>query len=233
MTDRPSIVIQPDPSSLADAAARHIAQAIRDIVGAGRRCSMGLAGGGTPRAIFERLAAMDDIPWAEVDFYYGDERCVPPDDPDSNHRMASESLLTPIGAAPSQIFRMEAEREDRDQAAADYAALLPDSIDLLLLGMGPDGHTASLFPDHEAIGERALRVIPVIGPKPPPWRLTITIPVIEAAAEVIVLAHGANKAEMVARAIEGTRDLSVVPIQAAIPGTWFLDEAAASGLKKD
>lgn len=233
MTQTPTLVISADPAAMAKSAATHIAEAISEVVSQGRRCSLCLAGGGTPRATYSVLAAMEGIPWAQVDFYYGDERCVAPDDADSNHRMARESLLGPLNIAESQIFRMPADDEDREAAAAQYAASLPASLDVLLLGMGGDGHTASLFPGHEAMSERERAVVPVKGPKPPPWRLTITAPVVEAAARVFVLAHGAGKAPKVAQALQGTRDIVAVPIQLAASGngTWFLDTASAAQLK--
>ena len=208
MTQTPTLVISPDPAAMATSAANHIAQAISEVVSQGRRCSLCLAGGGTPRATYSVLATMEGVPWAQVDFYYGDERCVAPDDADSNHRMARESLLGPLNISESQIFRMPAELGDREAAAAQYAAALPESLDVLLLGMGGDGHTASLFPGHEAMSERDRAVVPVKGPKPPPWRLTITAPVVEAAARVFVLAHGEGKAPKVAQALQGARDIA-------------------------
>jgi 6-phosphogluconolactonase len=123
---------------------------------------------------------------------------------------------------------MEGERDDRDAAALAYDALLPERLDLLLLGMGPDGHTASLFPGDPALREPARRVLPVFGPKPPPWRLTLTPPAIRAAREVFVFAFGASKAPKVREALEGPDDPASTPIQLARDGVWFLDRAAAS-----
>ena len=227
---RPEIVVAANPAAMADEAAARIAAVITDTVRERGRCSFCLAGGGTPRGIFEIMAKNDAIPWEGIDFYFGDERCVAPDDKDSNYRMAHESMLGPRKIAAAQIVRMEADRDDRDAAADDYSAGLPASIDLLLLGMGPDGHTASLFPGHAAMNERERLVVPVKGPKPPPWRLTITVPVIEAARNTFVLSHGEGKAAMIARAIDGEVDLNDCPIQAALGGVWFLDEGSASKL---
>ncbi len=230
MTERPEIVIVANPEALADAAAARIVSIVQAAAEAGQRCSIGLAGGGTPRDIYTRLA-LAEVPWDRVDFYFGDERCVPPDDVDSNYLMASQSLLAGLEGSGARIFRMEAEAEDREAAADAYAALLPPRIDVLLLGMGPDGHTASLFPGHEAMQERARLVVPVKGPKPPPWRLTITAPVIEAAVHTLVMAHGASKAEMISRVIDGPYNPQETPIQLALKGgIWFLDEAAAAQL---
>lgn len=125
---------------------------------------------------------------------------------------------------------MEAERPDREAAALEYDRSLPERLDILLLGMGADGHTASLFPGSAALDQRDRRVLAVRGPKPPAERLTITPPVIEAASEVGVIAAGADKAEMAARAIEGPLDPQALPVQLARRGVWFLDQAAASRL---
>jgi 6-phosphogluconolactonase len=125
---------------------------------------------------------------------------------------------------------MEAERSDRDAAAREYECLLPPRLDVLLLGMGSDGHTASLFPGSDALDELHRLVIPVVGPKPPRERLTITPPVIEAARKVAVIATGDDKAAMVARAIEGAFTPRAVPVQLARRGVWFLDRAAAAQL---
>ena len=231
MSRRPEIVIAADPAAMAEKAAARVASVVHEAVDARGRCSLCLAGGGTPKAVYELMARNDALPWSKMDFYFGDERCVPPDDEDSNYLMASGSLLGPRGIAEGQIKRMKGEDPDREAAADAYAALLPEAIDVLLLGMGPDGHTASLFPGHEAMGETTRRVVPVKGPKPPPWRLTITAPVIEAARHTFVLAHGAGKASMINRAINGDYDPSDCPIQCGLEGgVWFLDEAAAAEL---
>jgi 6-phosphogluconolactonase len=223
----PRVVVSDTPAAMAAAAARAIAAGIREAVQARGSCSVCLAGGGTPRPIYELLRAEADLPWGEVDIYYGDERCVPPDDPDSNHRMASESLLEGL---PARVHRMEAESTDRQAAADRYAADLPQNLDVLILGMGGDGHTASLFPGQDATEEREQKVVVVEGPKPPPWRLTITAPVIEAARQTVVLVTGAGKAGMVARVLRGPLSVRDLPIQLARGGTWYLDQAAAAEL---
>jgi 6-phosphogluconolactonase len=126
---------------------------------------------------------------------------------------------------------MPAENPDREAAARAYEALLPDSIDVLVLGIGEDGHTASLFPGAASLREAERRVLAVVGPKPPPERLTITPPVILAARHRIVLASGAGKADAIARALEGPWDPDTTPIQLAKRGAWFVDPPAASKLK--
>lgn len=235
MGDADLIIITEDAEELACTGARHIARAAREAVNSQGHCSLGLAGGSTPRSIYEKLRLLPDtegLPWEEIDFYFGDERCVPPDDDESNYRMARESLLSHPRCTEGRVHRMEAERQDREEVAAVYARLLPDPLDLLLLGMGPDGHTVSLFPGSPALEERRKYVVAVQGPKPPPWRLTITPPVIRSARAVLVLVSGQHKAEALARALEGPLDAAGVPVQLARHGTWIVDRAAASKLKK-
>ncbi len=229
------LIIAEDAADLARVGARRIARAAREAVNSRGHCSLVLAGGGTPRSIYEKLRLLPDpegLPWGEIDFYFGDERCVPPDDSESNYRMARETLLSHPRCTEEQVHRMEAERQDREEAAAAYAQLLPDPLDVLLLGMGPDGHTVSLFPGSSALEERRKRVVAVQGPKPPPWRLTITPPVISSARAVLVLAAGKAKAAVLARALNGPLDATGLPVQLARHGIWIVDRAATSELKE-
>ena len=229
------LIIAEDAEDLACTGARRIARVAREAVNSQGHCSLALAGGGTPRSIYEKLRLLPDpegLPWGEIDFYFGDERCVPPDDNESNYRMARETLLSHPRCTEEQVHRMEAERRDRQAAAAAYARLLPDPLDLLLLGMGPDGHTASLFPGSPALEEHRKCVVVVQGPKPPPWRLTITPPVIGSARAVLVLVSGKSKAAALARALDGPLDAAGVPAQLARHGIWIVDRAAASELKE-
>jgi 6-phosphogluconolactonase len=197
-------------------------------------CAVALAGGGTPRPVYERLA-LDPyarrVGWAAVEVYFGDERAVPATDPESNFGMAAAALLDRVPIPASRVHRMEADARDADAAARAYERLLPDALDVLLLGVGQDGHTASLFPGAAALEERTRRVVPVIGPKPPPRRLTITPPVIAAARRIVVLAAGADKAEAVARGLEGPWRPADCPVQLARRGIWFLDREAAARLR--
>jgi 6-phosphogluconolactonase len=169
----------------------------------------------------------DRVPWDRTLVFFGDERCVPPDHPESNYRMAHEVLLRHVPVPSASVHRMKGERADSDAAARDYERHLPAALDLLLLGMGEDGHTASLFPHSPALAERTRRVVPVTHPAGSSRRLTITPQVIEAADTVIVLVAGADKAATVARALEGSYVPDELPVQLARSATWFIDSAAA------
>jgi 6-phosphogluconolactonase len=206
------------PEQWAATATEVIAQLIRDAVEARGVCHLALAGGGTPGPIYQRLATTE-LPWKQVEIWFGDERCVPPDHADSNYRMAKELLLKHI---PATVHRMRGEDPDREAAARDYAQALPDHLDVVLLGMGGDGHTASLFPGQHPTGQVAV----VNGPKPPPWRLTLTDAVIGEARDSVVLVTGENKAARIHEALYGPPN--ALPIQIAREGTWILDTGAGS-----
>lgn len=215
---------------LADAAARLITEVINDTIERLGECTVALAGGATPRPVYERMAVpslANRVPWDRVRMYFSDERCVPPDHPQSNYRMVHEALLQHVPIQAAAVYRMEGERADSDAAARDYERHLPAALDLLLLGMGEDGHTASLFPRSPALTERIRRVVAVTRPRESSRRLTITPPVIEAAGTVIVLVAGGNKATTVARALEGAYVPNELPIQLARSATWLIDSAAA------
>ena len=228
------LVLRCEPGSLPNAAARRISDAIEEAIRQRGHCALALAGGATPRSVYERMASpavAGRVAWDRVASYFGDERCVPPNDPESNYRMAHEALLQHVPIPRTSVHRMQGERGDTDASARDYDRLLPARLDLLLLGMGEDGHTASLFPHSVALAERAWRVVPVSRPLPSPSRLTITPLVIRAAHTVIVLVAGAEKAATVARALEGPYAPDEMPIQLALRGTWLIDHAAARGLR--
>jgi 6-phosphogluconolactonase len=168
--------------------------------------------------------------------FFGDERAVPRDDPDSNFGMACRSLLDHVSIRGDRVHRMEADCPDRAVAAEEYDRLLPPRLDILLLGVGPDGHTASLFPGSPALLETDRRVVAVPGPPPPIQpqvaRMTITPPVIGAARNVAVLVSGIAKAALLARILEGPSDPITLPAQFARRGTWILDRAAAGQLHR-
>ena len=198
-----------------------------------------LSGGSTPRRMHELLAAMgrDALPWDRVELWWGDERTVPPDDPDSNFGMAKRTLIDPL--ALTRFHRMEGER-DPAAAAADYEAALvgasgaPPVLDLVFLGMGPDGHTASLFPGSPAVGERQRYVVanPVDSPvaKGKTTRITLTVPVLDAARHVRFLVAGADKAKVLAEVLQGPRGRYPSQLVEGSDVAWFVDEAAAKEL---
>ncbi len=232
MYDSPVHHIVEDADAVATRAADWIADAIQKAVRQNGACSLALAGGASPRMAYLRLGALPAVPWPEVDIFFGDERAVPPDSPDSNYRMATETLLSHVPIPPPRIHRMRAERADLNTAAREYEALLPESLDVLLLGIGADGHTASLFPHAPALAEAERLVLAVVGGDPLIQRLTITPPVIVRAARILVIATGADKAAAVARALEGPDDVASVPARLARHGTWIIDEPAAQALRR-
>jgi 6-phosphogluconolactonase len=223
-------VVVPDARALARRAAERIVESVRGAVAARGAAAVALAGGETPRPVYETLAGSalaDAMPWSAVDWYFGDERAVPPDDPRSNDRMVRAALFASRPELLDRLHRMPADAADASSAAAEYGRLLPDPLDLVLLGMGEDGHTASLFPGSPALDEREARVVPTTGSKAPFQRMTITPPVIEAARDVLVLVAGAAKAPALARVLGGTLDVKALPVQLALRGTWVVDAAAA------
>ena len=224
------LIVVSGPAELARRAAAWLELEVSRAIAERGSCALGLAGGRTPGPVYGELAAGSSIDWSKVSVFFGDERAVPPDHPDSNYLMVHLALLSRVPIPAGNVHRMEAERADREAAAREYERTLPARLDVLLLGMGPDGHTASLFPGSAALDERHRLVVPVLGTKPPAERLTITPPVIEAARKVAVIATGEDKALMVARAIEGPPAPKAVPVQLARRGCWFLDPAAAARL---
>jgi 6-phosphogluconolactonase len=206
------------PEDVAAAAAADIAEALGD----GAR-TLVLAGGTTPQRCYELLAHMD-IAWGRVSILFGDERCVPPDHPDSNFRMARLALLDKV--FPGTVYRMPAELGP-DEGAGLYAHIVASvaPLDVVTLGIGEDGHTASLFPGHPALEAPGLAVGIRDSPKPPPQRVTLTMNALRTARRVIILATGVGKADAVAKAKSGE-----VP-SGMIPGArWLIDRAAASKL---
>ena len=173
------LIVAAEPAELVRRAAGWLALEVTRAIAERGRCALSLPGGRTPEPVYRELAAGSSVDWTRVDVFFGDERAVPPDHPDSNYRMVHAALLSRVPIPVAQVHRMEAERTDRESAAREYERLLPPRLDVLLLGMGADGHTASLFPGAAALDERQRRVVAVVGAKPPAERLTITPPVIE------------------------------------------------------
>ena len=203
------------PEEVAAAGAAAIAQALQ----VGSR-TLVLAGGTTPGRCYQLLADLE-VEWARVAVLFGDERCVRPDHPDSNYRMARETLLNRV--APATVHRMPAELGP-EEGAAEYSriveTLLP--LDVVILGIGEDGHTASLFPGHPVLKAKGLVAGVRNSPKPPPERVTLTLAVLQGARQVIILATGAGKANAVAMAKRGE-----VPSGMIAGARWLIDRAAA------
>ncbi len=227
--------------ALADAVARHIVTCAADAVATTGRFTIALSGGSTPKAAYSRLATGDTRPmsaglWRLTHILWGDERCVPPDDPRSNYRMAREALLDRVPIPPDHIHRIRGE-DDPQRAAMDYERELrmllgvTDSLDLVLLGLGGDGHTASLFPGQSAIHEAERWVMAVPAPSGDIWRVTLTPAVLNLAKNVTFVVSGASKAQRLAEVLEGPFNPDLLPAQAirATQGrlTWMVDEAAA------
>ncbi|HEY6866352.1 MAG TPA: 6-phosphogluconolactonase [Candidatus Eisenbacteria bacterium] len=218
-------------AALAQAAAGKIAQRIAAGVGLGGRFRIALSGGSTPVDTYRALARGPWVgrqTWRGVEIYFVDERAVPPDDPASNYRMARETLIDPAAIPPANVHRIRAEEADLETVARQYAMTLPPAPDLLVLGIGEDGHTASIFPHSPEAREVIARVVVVRdSPKPPPTRVTITPRVLREAREIMVLATGAAKAPAVASALEGTTDPDRTPARLVREREWLIDREAA------
>jgi 6-phosphogluconolactonase len=223
------VTVVGDPGALYDRAADRMASLIAAEVARAGGCSVALSGGSTPGPIHQRLAKAP-LPWSALRFFFVDERCVPPDHPDSNFRLARETLFDLVPVPPEQVVRMEGEREDLEAAAEDYERRLPERLQVALLGMGEDGHFASVFPGSPLVRERTRLAAAVRdSPKPPPRRLTLT-PAALRGAKILMVVCGAGKAQAVARALEGDEPAEVVPAHLWRDREWILDRAAASQL---
>lgn len=222
-----SLQVVEDAEALAEAAAERIAS---EAVAAAARgtLSLALAGGRTPLAAYRLLARARRFPWSRAEFFFADERRVAPDDPRSNYAAALEALFVPAGVPAGSVHRVPSEGPDPEAAALLYERGLPERLDLLLLGLGEDGHTASLFPGSPALRERKRRFVFVRVDDAVPERFTVTPPMIEGARSVLVLACGPSKAEAAARALEGEEEAQAVPARLARRGHWILDRAAAA-----
>ncbi len=197
------------------------------------RFLVALSGGKTPRPLYERLATSAELDWAAVDVFWADERCVPPTDPRSNYRSAREALLDRVPIPADRIHRIAGELDPLAAADAYEIELrrvvgADGRLDLILLGIGADGHTASLFPRHQALSETDRWIVPVHALAEPPWRITMTLPLINAARHVLFLVTGAEKADAV-RAVESGSPVPaglVQPTDGTV--TFLVDEEAAS-----
>ncbi len=215
------LTVAADLEAAAGLAAQRLAAA------AGRGGHISLAGGTTPRRVYELLARAE-VDWGHVHLWFGDERCVPPADPESNYRLVAETLLSHIDIPPANVHRIRGEI-DPDAAAAEYeAAIAGVTLDLALLGLGEDGHTASLFPGSFALEVRDRLAVAVTASKPPPRRITLTLPVFQAAGSIVMLAAGAGKAEAVAAVLAGPDPRTPASLVAGDTAELIVDAAAAS-----
>jgi len=235
----PKIEVVPDSSSLAEKAAIEFILLAGEALLAGCRFTVALAGGSTPQRMYSRLSGAH-LDWSSIHFFWGDERCVPPDHTDSDYRMANEALLSHLTIPLENIHRIPGELP-AEEAAQDYEDELrrffggeTPHFNLVLLGLGGDGHTASLFPGSPAVREKVHWVAAVRHRgQPPPLvdRVTLTLPVLNAAAQVLFLVSGAEKAERLVQVLHGSYQPDLLPAQAVKPVNgvvhWLVDKAAA------
>lgn len=241
------VAIYPDSNTLSHEAAQYIVRLATEAVSNRGRFTIALSGGSTPKALYTLLGNepyRGQIDWALVEIFWSDERCVPPDSSDSNYQLAQEVLLSKVPIAANQVHRMPADQVDRDAASQEYTQEMQrvfgtdgiPSFDLLQLGMGPEGHTASLFPHQASLHEQQRLVMPVNVPKPPPPRLTFTPPLLNAAQHVLFLVTGSEKAAALQAVLEGSYQPEEYPAQIVRPShgevTWMLDTAAAGKLQR-
>lgn len=240
--------VGPNPAAVAKAAAALFAESATAAVSARGRARIAISGGSTPKAMFALLADpaqpfLQQVPWDALDLYWVDERCVPPDNDESNYKMTNESMLAHVPLAPDHVHRMEGELDPED-AASRYESTLRNTFklegaeaptfDLILLGMGDDGHTASLFPHTEALNEMGRLVVANHVPQKDTWRITLTWPVINQGRQVAFLIEGAAKAEILHTVLQGKYDPETTPSQLIRPASgrllYLLDSAAAAKL---
>jgi 6-phosphogluconolactonase len=246
MSDR-SFLVLPSAAEVAAEAADRFVSAGREAIEARGRFCVALSGGSTPRAVYplltaEPLAAALD--WRAVEFFWGDERSVPPDDPESNFGVGNRMLVSQLpGVRDDAVHRMPADAPDRDEAAARYAAEIErvvggdgpggaPAFDLIWLGMGADGHTASLFPGSAALDVVDRWVVPNWAPGLATWRMTLTYPAINAARQVMFVVTGRDKAAALAAVRAGGSDLPSARVAAARTA-WIVDDAAAGPAEEE
>jgi 6-phosphogluconolactonase len=239
----------PDAVALNNAGAAEFSRAAREAVATRGRFAVALAGGSTPKGTYQQLAAEERnaasrLPWDRIHVFFGDERCVPPDHPDSNFRMASETLLSRVPIPPGNVHRFRGEDDparaaaeaDRDLREGFGTGAEPLRFDLILMGMGPDGHTASLFPGTEALRETVRLAVANSVPKLNAHRLTLTFPVLNHALEIVFLVAGTEKAKVLEETLRPSPDAPAHPARLVRPTQgqllWLVDEAAVGELKR-
>jgi 6-phosphogluconolactonase len=205
--------------------ARLIQESIQAICNTKGKCSVMLTGGRSAECLYTEWRNLPEFKSLKsVTFYFGDERCVPPADSASNYGMAMRTLFA-LGVPPGcLVFRMDADEVDLERATLRYEGILPDNIDIILLGVGEDGHIASLFPRSAALHEVLRRVVPVAGPKPPFQRLTITPRVIQNADKVFVLAVGEQKHAVYKEALRDLADIDDIPARLVLNRIWIFGD---------
>ncbi|MBI2883011.1 MAG: 6-phosphogluconolactonase [Candidatus Methylomirabilis oxyfera] len=242
------LLVVADQAALAQEAAKRVVAIAEEAVARCNRFTVALSGGSTPKRLYSLLAAepyCTRLPWRGTHLFWGDERAVSPDHPDSNFGMARAALLSRVPIPANQVHRMRAERADLDEAAGEYQAEIarmfaaqppdePPAFDLILLGLGPDGHTASLFPYTRALRETRWWVASNYIPELKANRLTLTPPILNRAATILFLVSGADKAAALQAVLEGPPDPERLPAQLIRPVAgrlaWLVDQAAASRL---
>lgn len=242
------IIVAQDKAGLARLAAERFVTVARTAINENSRFAVALSGGSTPRALYSLLSSsfQEAVDWSKVFFFFGDERNVPPDDDGSNFRMANETLFQPLAIAGRNIFRWLTELNETDKTVDDYEKGLIEffnlshgkfpAFDLILLGMGPDGHTASLFPETSALDKTEAVVCKNWVEKLSTWRFTFTFRTINSAKNILFLAAGDEKAEVLKEVLEGPNNCSRLPSQCVNPQhgslIWLIDPPAASRLDK-
>jgi 6-phosphogluconolactonase len=247
----PVITRLANPEEVSQTAAREFVRLAAEAIALRGRFTVALAGGSTPKRMYQLLSEApyrDQVNWLRVEFFWGDERSVPPDHADSNFRMSNEALLSKLPICSSQIHRMQGEHDDIEQAAMDYqiviarvfgvsqAAKSPPAFDLILMGMGPDGHTLSLFPRTTALDDDSAWVAANWVEKFKTHRLTLTAKVCRRALHRMFCIAGEDKAAVLAEVLEGPEDTARLPTQLVLAGcgqtTLLVDHAAAARLTK-
>ncbi|MEO6836322.1 MAG: 6-phosphogluconolactonase [Candidatus Tumulicola sp.] len=245
MTAAGSLQIFPNSAALAEALADVFIEIGQTAMADRGSFRVALSGGNTPRAAYALLAQQprrEVLSWSDVFIYFGDERCVPPDDEQSNYRMATKAFLDAVPIPPVNVHRIRGEI-DPATAAADYASILRTDLgdlprfDLVLLGLGPDGHTASLFPGTPPATDDAALVRAVYAQSQAMWRVTVTPEVLNASRTVVFAVEGAAKAAILATVLEGPHDPVKYPAQIVAPASgrliWLVEQLAAGMLHKD
>jgi len=232
----PQLHILPDQAALFHAVAERLLDLGAQAIAERGAFHLALAGGTTPQGLYALLSRpelADRLDWPQVQIYFGDERCLPPEHHDSNYRMVREALLDPLPRKP-QVHRIGGELPP-EQAAAEYAALLrrqlpADGFDLVLLGLGPDGHIASLFPGSDTLNQGRQKVVADYVPKLDSWRITLTLSALNRARHVLLLVSGTHKADVLRHVLRNITHANPLPVEMLRPKgqlEWFIDAPAA------